>query len=68
MELMYKEVVIAGVCVLLAALLIIFFVHKKRTESFEGGLKAANTARIRNSKLYRSLNTRYRILLSIFMA
>ena len=68
LTLMYKEVVIVGVCALLAALLIIYLVHKKRTESFEGGLKAANTARIRNSKLYKSLNTRYRILLSIFMA
>ena len=68
LTLMYKEVVIVGVCALLAALLIIYLVHKKKAESFEGGLKAANTARIRNSKLYKSLNTRYRILLSIFMA
>ena len=67
MELMYKEVAIIGITALLIALLIIYLVHKKNTISFSGGIKAANTARIRNSKLYRALNIRYRILSVIML-
>ena len=67
MELMYKQVVIAGVSVLAAALLIIFLIHRKRTANYDGGIKAANTSRIRNSKLYRSLNIRYRVLSVIML-
>ncbi len=68
MELMYKEIVIVGAIALLASLLIIYLVHKKKKESFEGGVKAANTARIRSSKLYRSLSIRYRVLSVVFIA
>ncbi len=67
MELMYTEVVIIGVIALLAALLIIYLLHRKKTGSYTSGTKAANTSRIRGSKLYRSLIIRYRVLLSVML-
>ncbi len=68
MELMYREVVIGGCVLLVAALLLILFIHRKNKRVYEGGVKAANTGRIRNSKLYKSLNTRYRVLTVIMLA
>ena len=62
MELMYRVVVYAGIALLVAALLIGFFILRKKNAKFEGGLKAANTYIIKNSRLYRRLNIRYRIL------
>ena len=62
MELMYLNVVIIGLLVLLAALVALFLVHRKKKAQFLGGTRAANTARIRNSKLYKSLNIKYRVL------
>ena len=62
MELMYTGVVIIGIIVTVAALLIIYFLHRRKTSSYTNGTRAANTERIRNSKLYKSLNVRYRVL------
>ena len=62
MELMYLNVVIIGIIVLAAALTVIYLLYRKFKISYSTGIKAANTARIRNSKLYKSLNIRYRIL------
>ena len=62
MELMYRVVVYAGIALLVAALLIGFFVFRRRKAKYEGGLRAANTSRIKKSRLYRKLNIRYRIL------
>ena len=59
MELMYLNVVIIGMIVLVAALLVIYLIYRRQKTSYSTGIKAANTARIRNSKLYRSLNIRY---------
>jgi hypothetical protein len=59
MELMYKEVVVAGGCVLAAALLILVIVYRKSKYEFAGGTKAANTMRIRSTDLYRKLTVRY---------
>ncbi len=67
MELMYKEVVIVGILIVAAALIAVFFLHRKKKSEFDGGTRAANTARIRNSKLYRSLNLRYRILSAVML-
>lgn len=62
MELMYLNVVIIGIIVLAVALFVIYFLHRRKKTNYTSGIKASNTARIRNSKLYKSLNTRYRVL------
>ena len=66
MELMYKEVVYVGGGVLAAALLILVLVYRKSKYKFLTGTKAANTARIRSSKLYKTLTVRY-LALSVVM-
>ncbi len=67
MELMYINVVIVGIAVLLVALFILLFLHRRQKGRFLTGIRAANTERIRKSKLYRSLNIRYMILSSIML-
>ncbi len=67
MELMYGIVVIIGIIVLGAALFVLFYVHRKKTESFSSGIRASNTVGIRQSKLYRSLKTRYRVLTVVML-
>ncbi len=67
MELMYVYVVIIGVIVLLAALLTLFLIQKKKPDEFQSGVRAANTSRIRNTQLYKSLKMRYRILSAILI-
>lgn len=67
MELMYTGVVIIGIIVTVAALLIIYFLHRRKTSSYTNGTRAANTERIRNSKLYKSLNVRYRVLTVVML-
>ena len=68
MELMYEKFLIIGLLVLVAGAIVLFFVHSKKTGEFTHGTKAANTARIKNSKLYKSLTLRYRILSAVMMA
>ncbi|MBP3825684.1 MAG: hypothetical protein ILA11_08100, partial [Butyrivibrio sp.] len=67
MELMYLNVVIIGMIVLVAALLVIYLIYRRQKTSYSTGIKAANTARIRNSKLYKSLNIRYRVLTVVML-
>ncbi len=64
---MYGWVVIGGIALLLASFLVVYLIHRKRNISFEGGIRASNTARIKNSKLYRSLDIRYRVLSVIML-
>ncbi len=67
MEVMYRWVIYAGtaaVCVLLGGL--IFFLRKKKDE-YNTGIKASNTARIKSTKLYKSITTRFLILRSIMI-
>lgn len=65
MELMYFDIVIIGLVVLLLSLAVLFFVYRKIKSRFTEGIRAANTARIRQSKLYRSLRIRYVILSAV---
>ncbi len=67
MELMYVYVVIIGCFVLAGSLLALFLVQRKKRDKFEEGTRVANTHRIRNTKLYRSLTIRYRILSTIML-
>jgi hypothetical protein len=67
MELMYIEVVIIGVVLLAISLAIVYLLHRKRITGFDGGTKASNTARIKNSPLYKKLNIRYRILSAVLL-
>ena len=67
MELMYKGVVIIGIIVLVAALLIIYLLYRRQKANYTTGVRAANTARIRNSALYRRLNIRYRVLTAVML-
>ncbi len=63
---MYLNVVIIGLAVLVAVLMVLFILHKRQKSRYVSGIRAANTARIRNSKLYRSLNLRY-VIVSVIM-
>ncbi len=67
MELMYTNIVIIGIAVLVAALLGLFFIHKRKTSRFVDGTKAANTGRIRQSKLYKNLKIRYVVLTAVMI-
>ncbi len=66
MELMYKNVVIIGLLVMVAVFIALFIMHRRQKARYVSGIRAANTARIRNSKLYRSLNIRY-VVMSVIM-
>ncbi|MCR5155697.1 MAG: hypothetical protein K6C96_03320 [Butyrivibrio sp.] len=68
LKLMYEKFLIISLFVLVAGLIVLFFIHSKRTGVYTRGTKAANTARIKNSPLYRSLALRYRILSAVMMA
>ena len=59
---MYFSIVIIGLVVLFISLIVLFLVGRKRREKYTEGTRAANTARIRQSKLYKSLNIKYVIL------
>ncbi len=67
MELMYKEVVVVGIVLLIVALFLVYFIHRKLSADYDGGIRASNTARIRNSGLYKSLKVRYRVLSVIML-
>ena len=67
MELMYFIIIPVGLLVLLIALIALFFVKKKMKGTFTEGTRVANTARIRESKLYKKLNTRYVILSAVMI-
>jgi hypothetical protein len=66
MELMYKNVVIIGLAVMVAVFIALFIMHRRQKARYVSGIRAANTARIRNTKLYRSLNIRY-VVMSVIM-
>ena len=63
---MYKNVVIIGLLVMVAVFIALFIMHRRQKARYVSGIRAANTARIRNSKLYRSLNIRY-VVMSVIM-
>ena len=55
MDLMNKYIVPVGIIVLLVMLLLFFFLRKKWKDQYRDGLKAANTKRVTESKLYKTL-------------
>ncbi len=62
MELMHKNVLLWGMLGIAVILAIAYFIKRRASENFKGGIKAANTDKIRSSQLYKSLVKRYRIL------
>ena len=67
MELMYPKLLIAGLCVTTLALIVVFLLHRRNKSKYTDGTRAANTSRIRNSKLYRSLARRYIVLAAVMI-
>ncbi|MCR5343139.1 MAG: hypothetical protein K6E70_07245 [Butyrivibrio sp.] len=67
MELMHGNIVIIGIMVLILLLPVMVFFSRKKNGRFYRGTKASNTHRIRQSKLYKSLNTRYLILTAVMI-
>lgn len=67
MELMYKEVLLAGFGILAAALLILLIIYRKSKYEFIDGTRAANTERIRATRLYRDLKVKYFVLSSVMV-
>ena len=68
MELMYFIIIPVGLIVLLLSFVALFFVKKKIKGNFTEGTRAANTSRIRQSKLYRSLSIRYMVLSALMIS
>ena len=69
MELMHGSIVTIGILVLLLLLAGLFFASKlKKKDKFKNGTKAANTARIRKSGLYKKLSIRYTVLTVLMIA
>ncbi len=68
MELMYSWALIVGVIVLLAVVGVLYYTHKKSGSAYVNGVKAANTARIRQTALYKALERKYMILRGILIA
>ena len=57
MELMYGKVVLFGVVILALCMVALFYTQKKVSTKYVNGLKAANTKRIRESAVYKKLES-----------
>ena len=68
MDIMYKWVIPVGIAVIAAVCLLLRAYHKKNSYEYNGGLRAANTHRIRSSQLYIALFKRYQILRTVLIA
>ncbi len=64
---MYPTLVVAGIVILAAVLIGLFVFIRKKNSNFEGGTKAANTGRIKNTGLYKMLSVRYLVLTVIMI-
>ncbi|MBQ6408691.1 MAG: hypothetical protein IJJ64_11710 [Butyrivibrio sp.] len=65
MEIMHVWVIYAGICVVLLTAAISFLLRKKRKDEFSEGIRAAGTHRIKATKIYKSLQLRYKILYAV---
>ncbi|MBO4458424.1 MAG: hypothetical protein J5802_11960 [Butyrivibrio sp.] len=67
MDIMYKWVIAVGAILIVVVCLILHSYQKKNAFEYTGGLRAANTQRIRSSQLYRALFKRYQILRTVLI-
>ena len=58
---MYKWVLVVGLVVLAATGLILYNAKKKQNTGYDKGIKAANTSKIRATKLYKTLSMQYKV-------
>ena len=68
MELMYKNAAIVAIAVVIIAIALLFLLVKKKGSTYKTGIKAANTARIRNTQFYKMLETKYKVLSGVLAA
>lgn len=62
MELMNAWVIVAGILAFGILVALVLFLKKRQKDEFASGIKAANTGRIKNSKVYLDLMRTYRII------
>jgi hypothetical protein len=62
MELMYGKVVLFGIIILAVFTIALFYTKKRAAGKFVTGIRAANTKRIRESLVYKKLESKYRTL------
>ncbi len=65
MELMYGWIIAVGIMIFAIAILITYFIKRRSKDKYSIGIKAANTARIKATGIYKSLVLKYRILSAI---
>ena len=68
MDIMYKWVIVLGILLIAGISFLLLKYNQKRMNEFSGGLRAANTQRIRSSELYTELFKQYRIVRTILIA
>lgn len=62
MELMHGMIVIIGIILIACVIPLLLWIRSKKTGKYFNGTRAANTSRIRQTSLYKSLHFKYRIL------
>ena len=68
MELMYGKVVVIGVLILAAVGCFLFYNQKKTSTSYNEGIKAANTTRLKETLIYKRLEKKYLALRCVLIA
>ena len=68
MDIMYKWVIVLGILVIAGICFWLYKYSNKITNEFNGGLRAANTQKIRSSQLYIELFKQYRIIRAVLIA
>ena len=62
MELMNAWVILAGILAFVILVALVLFLKNRQHDDFASGIRAANTARIKSSKVYQDLVKKYRII------
>lgn len=65
MEIMHGWVILAGILVFALVVFTTLFLRRKGKDRFDTGIRAANTALIRNSDIYKDISRRYNILRAV---
>ncbi len=65
---MHGMIVIIGIILIACIVPLLLWLRSKKTDRYLNGTRAANTARIRQTSLYKSLHLKYRILTIVMIA
>ena len=68
MEIMHVWVIFAGICAIALSAALSYLLKKRLRDEFGTGVRAAGTHRIKSTQIYKSLQTKYRILAGIMIA